>query len=75
MNTGENDNDEVYLLMLLRYFVQVLAEIDVCLAGNLVESLHFLQYPLRPNYREYGDQGELVKVEVGLKSQQPHLSL
>ena len=41
-------------------------EFDVCLAGKIKDTLHMLQYPLRPNYRPYGDQGELTKVEVGL---------
>lgn len=28
------------------------------------DDVHILQYPLRPNYRRYGDQGELKKVEM-----------
>ena len=28
------------------------------------DDVHVLQYPLRPNYRRYGDQGELKKVEM-----------
>lgn len=27
-----------------------------------------LQYPLRPHYRQYGDQGELESVEMGIQS-------
>ena len=34
---------------------EVVAEFDVCLAGSLRDQLQLLQYPLRPNYRHYGD--------------------
>lgn len=37
---------------------EVIAEYDVVL--NLPQSLFLLQYPLRPRYRPYGDQGTLV---------------
>ena len=42
----------------------MLAEFDVLLAGQMKDDVHVLQYPLRPNYRRYGDQGELKKVEM-----------
>eukprot|EP00347_Sterkiella_histriomuscorum_P010732 403375132 len=48
---------------------EVLAEFDVCLAGKLKNNIHLLQYPLRPNYRQYGDQGNIFKMEVGLTLQ------
>jgi len=32
--------------------------------------LHLLQYPLRPSYRAYGDQGELTKVDVANEGQE-----
>ena len=38
---------------------EVVAEFDICLAGSLRDQLQLLQYPLRPNYRQYGDQGIL----------------
>ena len=47
---------------------ECIAEFDVCLAGALKDQLHLLQYPLRPNYRNYGDQGDLVKIEQGIVS-------
>jgi len=37
----------------------VVAEFDICLSGALRDQLMLLQYPLRPRYRKYGDQGEL----------------
>lgn len=43
---------------------EVVAEFDVYLAGQLKDDLHLLQYPLRPSYRAYGDQGQLFKVEM-----------
>jgi hypothetical protein len=36
----------------------------VLLAGRMKDDVHIFQYPLRPNYRRYGDQGELKKVEM-----------
>ena len=39
------------------------------LVSKLKDDLHVLQYPLRPNYRAYGDQGELTKVEVCVSSE------
>jgi hypothetical protein len=44
------------------------AEIDICLSGKLKETLYLLQHPLRPNYRSYGDQGELSAIEQGVVS-------
>lgn len=35
------------------------------LAGKLKDGLHLLQYPLRPSYRSYGDQGDMLKFELG----------
>ena len=46
---------------------QVVAEFDVYLAGKLKDDLHLLQYPLRPSYRGYGDQGELFKVDMAIE--------
>ena len=34
---------------------EVIAEFDICLAGSLRDYIQLLQYPLRPNYRHYGD--------------------
>ena len=42
----------------------------MCLTGKLKDDLHLLQYPLRPSYRAYGDQGELSKVEVANEGQE-----
>ena len=42
----------------------MVAEFDVYLSGKLKDDLHLFQYPLRPNYRSYGDQGSLYKVEM-----------
>ena len=47
-------------------YLQVVAEFDVLLAGQMKDDVHILQYPLRPNYRRYGDQGELKKVEMSV---------
>ena len=47
----------------------MLAEFDVLLVSKLKDDLHLLQYPLRPNYRAYGDQGELFKVEMCVSSE------
>ena len=46
----------------------VVAEFDVCLNGSLKDQLQLLQYPLRPRYRQYGDQGQLDNVELGINS-------
>ena len=43
-----------------------MAEFDVLLAGQMKDDVHILQYPLRPNYRRYGDQGDLKKVEMSV---------
>lgn len=58
MNGHDEDDDEV------------IAEFDVVLAGQMRDDIHLLQYPLRPSYRPYGDQGELVKVEMAVTHQQ-----
>ena len=47
---------------------EVVAEFDICLAGSLRDQLQLLQYPLRPNYRHYGDQGTLKEVQVTIES-------
>ena len=47
---------------------EVVAEFDVCLAGSLREQLQLLQYPLRPSYRQYGDQGRLKDVQVAVET-------
>ena len=39
----------------------VVAEFEVCLNGALKDQLMLLQYPLRPRYRKYGDQGDLIQ--------------
>ena len=44
----------------------MVAEFDVLLAGRMKDDVHIFQYPLRPNYRRYGDQGELKKVEMSV---------
>ena len=49
---------------------EVVAEFDICLAGNLKDYLQLLQYPLRPNNRQYGDQGDLSEVHVAVESRQ-----
>ncbi|TNV81381.1 hypothetical protein FGO68_gene8998 [Halteria grandinella] len=56
---GHDDDDD-----------EVIAEFDVVLAGQMRDDIHLLQYPLRPSYRPYGDQGELVKVEMAVTHQQ-----
>ena len=43
-------------------------EFDVYMNGSLNEQLHLLQYPLRPHYRHYGDQGNLESVEMGIQT-------
>ena len=45
---------------------EVVAEFDICMAGSLRDHLHLLQYPLRPSYRQYGDQGTLKQVKVAV---------
>ena len=45
---------------------ECIAEFDICLAGSLRDQLQLLQYPLRPNYRPYADQGELTHAQVGV---------
>ena len=47
---------------------EVVAEFDICLAGSLRDQLQLLQYPLRPCYRQYGDHGELKRVEVAVET-------
>jgi len=42
----------------------VVAEFDVVLDSNPDLQLHLLQYPLRPCYRPYGDEGELTAVRM-----------
>lgn len=51
-----------------------IAEFDICLNGNLKEQLQLLQYPLRPRYRQYGDQGTLNQVELGINSKYKSVS-
>ena len=46
----------------------VVAEFDVCLNGALKDQLMLLQYPLRPRYRQYGDQGELSQAFLAINS-------
>uniref|UniRef100_A0A0G4IED6 DNA-directed RNA polymerase III subunit RPC5 n=1 Tax=Chromera velia CCMP2878 TaxID=1169474 RepID=A0A0G4IED6_9ALVE len=50
---GEDDADD-----------PVIAEYEVELTRIDDGELHVLQYPLRPVYRPYGDEGQLSKVEV-----------
>jgi hypothetical protein len=47
---------------------ELVAEFDICLAGALKDSLQLLQYPLRPRFRPYGDQGVLKSVEMAVNS-------
>ncbi|CAE8612103.1 unnamed protein product [Polarella glacialis] len=52
---------------------EVVQECDVYLnrmfdPPDFVGDMYVLQYPLRPNYRPYGDQGVLDKVELKAKS-------
>lgn len=42
----------------------VVAEFDVVLDSSPDLQLHVLQYPLRPSYRPYGDEGDLVAVRL-----------
>lgn len=35
---------------------EVLQEVDVVISSRLSNHLNLIQYPLRPNYRPYGDQ-------------------
>ena len=39
---------------------ELVCEYDICINHNTNgEQLNLLQYPLRPRYRPYGDQGSL----------------
>ena len=40
------------------------------MAGHLSEQLHLLQYPTRPSFRPYGDQGVLAAAEMAIVSKQ-----
>jgi len=42
---------------------EVVAEFDVELCGSHLEQLLLVQYPLRSQYRPYGDGQDLSKVE------------
>ena len=46
----------------------VVEEFEVCLSGDLKDQLMLLQYPLRPRYRQYGDQGDFFKAELAIHS-------
>eukprot|EP00971_Amphidinium_carterae_P212263 4212522-Amphidinium_carterae.1 len=59
---GEDDDED-----------PVVQECDVVLnrmhdPPDFIGDMYVLQYPLRPNYRKYGDQGQLEKAEVKPKS-------
>jgi hypothetical protein len=49
---------------------EVLAEFDICIAGSLTEHLLLLQYPTRPSFRPYGDQGVIAAAEIAMVSKQ-----
>ena len=65
----DDSDDEVLLICILK--MQVVAEFDVFLTPKMKDDIHLLQYPLRPSYRPYGDQGELIKVEMAVQSHLP----
>lgn len=44
---------------------QVVCELDVVLNGSCQGQLCLIQYPLRPRYRPYGDQGNLASGKLG----------
>eukprot|EP00742_Colponemidia_sp_Colp-10_P003579 GILJ01003811.1.p1 GENE.GILJ01003811.1~~GILJ01003811.1.p1 ORF type:complete len:258 (+),score=48.46 GILJ01003811.1:38-811(+) len=43
---------------------EIVRELDVYVSSNLIEQLYLLQFPLRPLYRPYGDQGALSEVRL-----------
>jgi hypothetical protein len=46
---------------------ELLFELDIQINSDLQANLNLLQYPLRPRYRPYGDQGSLQTAQLGLQ--------
>lgn len=52
---------------------EVVLELDVAL--NEPQSIYLLQYPLRPRYRPYGDQGTLLSATISEETLNLHYSI